>query len=282
MDYCFFVSDLHGHISRYKKLFNEIKENKPDILFIGGDILPSFGLSQEGEIDFINDYLVKNLLQLRFTLKEKYPRIFIILGNDDPRIEEHAIKKAEETGLWEYIHFRKIIYGNYNIFGYSYIPPTPFLLKDWEKYDVSVFVDPGCVHPTEGHRSVDPLEDITFTNIKKDLEKLKENCDMSNSVFLFHSPPYRTYLDRADLDDKMIDYVPLDIHVGSIAIKRFIEENQPYMTLHGHVHESSRLTGEWCQYIGKTFSCSAAYDGKELSVIKFYLQDLSTAERCII
>jgi len=33
--------------------------------------------------------------------------------------------------------------------------------------------------------------------------------------------------------------------VGSIAVRRFIEERQPLLTLHGHIHESARLTGDW-------------------------------------
>jgi len=35
------------------------------------------------------------------------------------------------------------------------VPPTPFLLKDWEKYDVSAYVDPGCVSPEEGYHRVE-------------------------------------------------------------------------------------------------------------------------------
>ena len=65
-------------------------------------------------------------------------------------------------------------------------------------------------------------------------------------------PPCDTLLDRAALDEKMIDYVPPDVHVGSIAIQRFIEERQPGLTLHGHVHESARLTGQWQQRFGRT------------------------------
>lgn len=282
MDLCFFVSDLHGSNFRYKKLFKEIIQHKPKVVFIGGDILPSIGSDMFNELDFINDYFAANLLKIKNELGKLYPRIFIIMGNDDPRIEEQQLIEVEKAGLWEYIHFRKVKYKDFNIYGYSYIPPTPFLFKDWEKYDVSVYVDPGCVHPTEGYRSVEPLEDISFTNISKDLEKLTEKEDLSKSIFLFHSPPYKTFLDRADLDGKMIDHVPFDVHVGSIAIQRFIEERQPFMTLHGHIHESSRLTGHWHQRINNTYTCSAAYDGHELALISFYLQDLSSARRCIL
>jgi len=40
---------------------------------------------------------------------------------------------------------------------------------------------------------------------------------------VLHSPPYDTGLDRAALDGRSVDHAPLDVHVGSIAIRRFIE-----------------------------------------------------------
>jgi len=52
----------------------------------------------------------------------------------------------------------------------------------------------------------------------------------------------------------------LDVHIGSIAIKRFIEDRQPYITLHGHVHESTALTANWKEYIGKTLAMNAAHN----------------------
>ena len=80
----------------------------------------------------------------------------------------------------------------------------------------------------------------------------------------------------------MIDYVPLDVHVGSIAMKEFIEERQPYLTMHGHIHEASDITGHWKQTIGKTQLFSAAYHKKELALISFDINDLQTAERKLL
>lgn len=279
MTHCFFVTDLHGHISRYKKLFGAIRAEKPAAVFIGGDILPTINVNEEYEGDFISDYLSSELQALKNDLTDEYPRIFLILGNDDPKIEEEKILELERQLLLEYIHFKKVEFEGYIVFGYSYIPPTPFMLKDWEKYDVSAFADPGCVHPDEGYRSVTPTEDIHFTNIQKDLDRLTKNEEMERAVFLFHSPPYKTMLDRAALDGQSIEHVPLDVHVGSIAIQRFIESYQPYFTLHGHIHESSSITGHWMQKTGSTISCSAAYDGKELALIRFALEDLSGMSR---
>jgi Icc-related predicted phosphoesterase len=80
----------------------------------------------------------------------------------------------------------------------------------------------------------------------------------------------------------MVDHAPLDVHVGSIAIRRFIEARQPLVTLHGHVHESARLTGSWQEKIGRTFCFSAAHDGPELAVVFFDPQDPSRAIRRLL
>ena len=104
-------------------------------------------------------------------------------------------------------------------------------------------------------------EEKGFPTIREDLEKLAGNDPLERAIFLFHSPPYQTRLDRAALDGRQVDGAPLDVHVGSIAIRRFIEERQPLITLHGHVHESARLTGSWQEMIGRTHCFSAAHDG---------------------
>jgi Icc-related predicted phosphoesterase len=180
----------------------------------------------------------------------------------------------------EYVHNKKVPFDSYRVFGYAYVPPSPFLLKDWEKYDVSRYVDPGSVSPEEGFRSMAVLEDeVRYSTIAKDLDRLAGDEDLSRAIFLFHSPPYKTKLDRAALDGKMIDHVPLDLHVGSIAIKRFIEKRQPMLSLHGHIHEAPRLTQTWKDRIGKTRVFSAAHDGPELALVRFNLENQEMATR---
>jgi len=150
------------------------------------------------------------------------------------------------------------------------VPPTPFTLKDWERYDVSHFVDPGAMAPEEGRLTAAVSEqEILDHTIQDDLEKLSDGDSLDRAIFLFHAPPYQTGLDRAALDDRSVEHVPLDIHVGSIAIQRFIRDRQPLVTLHGHVHESARLTGTWHEKIGRTYAFSAAHDGPELALVCF-------------
>jgi Icc-related predicted phosphoesterase len=281
---CFFVSDLHGNASRYLKLFKTIADEHPDAVFLGGDILPSATLKLSSldfqYNDFIKDYLFNKLSQLRKELGKHFPRIFLILGNDDSRFAEASIVAAAAQGLWDYAHNKKVQFGQYVVFGYSYVPPTPFILKDWEKFDVSRYVDPGSVPPEEGiHSFPDPEGSREHSTIKQDLKDLVGDVDLRKAIFLFHAPPYKTKLDRAALDGKKIDFVPLDVNVGSIAIQHFIKIRQPLLTLHGHIHESSRLTGSWRDRIGKTVMFSAAHDGPELALVRFDPENLKEATR---
>jgi uncharacterized protein len=280
---CFFVSDMHGKTDRYEKLFSALLDEKPDCLFMGGDLLPH-GFSYASDVDdFTLDYLQVGFLKLREKLGKEYPAVFLILGNDDPRVNEETFVEIEkEKQLWFYMHQRKVEFMGYQIYGYAMIPPSPFGLKDWEKYDISRFVDPGCVPPTEGVRSMEPDENPEFATIQKDLNKLADNNELSKSLFLFHTPPYQSKLDRAALDGKTVEYVPLDVHVGSIAVKQFIEERKPLLTMHGHIHESSRLTGQWKEKINSTLAFNGATDSKHLALIKFDTENMEAAERFLI
>lgn len=287
MAHCFFASDLHGHPDRYEKLFGRIAERRPDIVFLGGDLLPGFQGTlrsfDAGHTDFVNGFLAAGFEKLRAQLGPDYPAVFLILGNDDARIEEAAFLDAASTGLWTYAHNRSLLFRDYRILGYACIPPSPFLLKDWERYDVSRYVEPGSVSPEEGYRTVPVSPDeLRHTTIAKDLENLTHGQDLSKAVCLFHAPPYQTKLDRAGLDGRMIEHVPLDPHIGSVAVRRFIEERQPLVTLHGHVHESARLSGEWRDRIGRTYVFSAAHDGKELALVELDLENPEAAQRLLL
>jgi uncharacterized protein len=284
---CFFASDLHGHVERYAKLLAAVAAERPSAVFLGGDLLPpGFGLADAadpGRRDFINGYLAPAFVHSAAALGSESPAVFVILGNDDPRVEEASMLDAAARGVWRYVHGRRVDWAGFTVVGYACIPPTPFRLKDWERYDVSRFVDPGCSSPEEGWRTMPADElDVRYGTIKADLDRLTGGIDHARTIMLFHAPPYRTPLDRAALDGRTVELAPLDVHVGSIAIQRFIEAEQPLVTLHGHIHESARITGEWRTTIGRTHAFSAAHDGPELALVRFDPEDLGRATRELI
>lgn len=281
---CFFVTDLHGSRRRYQTLFTTVATERPEAVFVGGDLLPHPATVKHSIAPAVRDFHLPDLLegfrQLRAALDDHYPSVFLIMGNDDPKSIEPAFLEADQEGLWHYAHARKLTLDHHPVYGYACIPPSPFQLKDWELYDVSRFVDPGCVSPEEGFRTVEvESRSIRFTTIQQQLEDLRGSDNLATAIMLFHTPPHQTALDRAALDGKMVDHAPVDVHIGSIAVRRFIEKHQPLICLHGHVHESARLTGRWSDQIGRTFLYSAAHDGEELALVRFDTESPETATR---
>lgn len=280
-----FATDLHGRTRRYEKLATAITTERPSVVFLGGDLLPTMGLRTEeseesDDSDFLHSCMIPIFTSVRNALGSAYPKIFLVLGNDDPRWQEESFETFSVQGLWHYAHDRKLTVSSFPVYGYACVPPTPFLLKDWERYDVSRYVPPGCISPEEGRRSVAVEEGrVKWGTIQGELEALVGEDPLSKAVFLFHAPPYDTALDRAGLDGMTHEHVPLDLHVGSIAVRKFIEARQPLLTLHGHVHESSRLTGEWRIRIGRTVCINGAHDGPELALVRFNLESPWDATR---
>jgi Icc-related predicted phosphoesterase len=279
---CIFVSDIHGKIKLYEKLFQITKKEKPDAVFLGGDLLPKTFKIESDMDGFVNHNIFSKIRDIKYEINKEI-RFFIILGNDDPRMYEHIFEEADKKNLINYVHNKTIRFKGLYIVGYSCIPPTPFHLKDWEQYDISRYVDVGAISPEKGKRTVNvPSDKIKYVTIAEDLNELSKNLFMDKTIFLFHSPPYNSFLDRADLYGKMVDYAPLDVHVGSIAIQQFINKKQPFLTLHGHVHESARLTGYWKEKFRRTYSFTAAHDGPELALIRFDTNNLENASRELI
>ena len=72
------------------------------------------------------------------------------------------------------------------------------------------------------------------------------------TIFNLHCPPHGTMLDRApqltaDLKVVLDGGEPRIVSVGSTAVRTLIEEVQPVLSLHGHIHESKAIAK-----IGKT------------------------------
>ena len=280
---CLFASDLHGRVDRYDKLFRRAREERPDVVLLGGDLLPSLGSPSVPRDDFIEEVIGEAVHELERDLGPRAPTFLIILGNDDPLSQEDVLLEGARRGLWRYLHDRRVDLRSHTFVGYAHVPPSPFLHKDWERYDVSQFVDVGCVSPEEGYRSTPVSDrDLRYHTMARNIDRLAAGVDDATAVWLFHAPPYESKLDRAALDGVRYEHVPVDVHVGSIAIQRFVRERQPLVTLHGHVHESARLTGDWRDRLGRTHMFSAAHDGPELALVRFDLNDLDGATRELI
>jgi len=95
--------------------------------------------------------------------------------------------------------------------------------------------------------------EATETDLEAKLEGMfAQVADPSRLVLVAHAPPRDTDLDQApaiteDFRVKMELGAPQMAPVGSSAVRAFIEQHQPLLGLHGHVHESKGI-----QSIGRT------------------------------
>ncbi len=149
-------------------------------------------------------------------LFKKYKKdIFIMMGNDDFALNMGLLESAEKDGILKLLHMKAHKVGAGFIAGYTCINETPFMIKDWER---------------------------TEDEIAKDLKELAKKSDPKKTIYVFHAPPFGTNL----------DIIHSGAHVGSRAIREFIEKKQPPVTLHGHIHESADMSGNFFEKIGRT------------------------------
>jgi len=261
-----FTSDIHGSEVVFRKLLNAGKIYKVDAIVIGGDVagkrlvpcvevepgkfrVAGKTVGREGlklvldEIKASGDYyvevnekdykamteddklvqktfmeqMIKRLREWVALAEEKYSGtgipIYANLGNDDP---EYLFQVFREGDVLSSVEGTVVSMGGSEMISLGYVNPTP-----WRT-------------PREL-----PEEEL-YSRLKAYMSKVEEP---SKVILNLHAPPYGTKLDSAPLLDK--DLKPVvkggDLvmsHVGSRSVRRVLEEFQPLLGLHGHIHES--------------------------------------------
>ncbi|MFP3234141.1 MAG: metallophosphoesterase [Sulfolobaceae archaeon] len=261
-----FTSDIHGSDIVFKKFLNAGLQFKVDAFIIGGDLagkalyaivdlgngkyrIEEKEVGKEGLAQLIEEirkrgeyYTIvsekeyeemqynKDLVNQKFKeamesvvrgwmkiaeekLKGANIPIYVNLGNDDP---EYLFRVIEESDIMKKCEGEIIDIGGHEMISYGYVNPTP-----WKT-------------PREKD------ENSLYKDLKEMADKIK---DQSKAIYNLHAPPYNTHLDNAPLLDSNLKPVVkggeiVFTHVGSISVRRIIEEYQPLVGLHGHIHES--------------------------------------------
>jgi uncharacterized protein len=249
-----FASDLHGNADAYDALF----AMDADAIVLGGDLLP-YPLKRGGDwVDIQRDFVVKYLAQ-----KLDTRRCFWILGNDDweamlPLLEGHGTS----------IHGRATEFlDGLSIAGCSFVPVTPFGMKDFDRKDVEGWhpaqLPARCLLTRTGALEEVSLEEVLARGtIEAELERLAGLSDPARTVYVVHTPPFATKLDR------LRGITP----IGSRALRTFIDRRQPPLTLHGHVHESPGV-----DRLGSTVSVNPGDSMRRLRVKRIDLKDYSVS-----
>jgi len=139
--------------------------------------------------------------------------VFVMPGNDDPWSCDAVIEAARHVQACD---DRVVTVGEHEMISCGYANPTPW------------------------HTPRELDEDALYRRIKALADQLE---DPGTSIFNLHVPPYDSGLDTAnemnpDLTLRYVGGQPNPIPVGSTAVRQLIEEFQPLLALHGHIHES--------------------------------------------
>ncbi len=272
-----YASDIHGKEISYERLFENAVSLRVDALVLGGDLLPpprSLDTYSADQGSFIARVIRPLCEGIKRTSTIK---VYGILGNDDSSVCAHALLDMEDEGLFRYIHMRPQPLGDCIIGGYSFVPLTPFGIKDWEKFDTPDQVAPATRLPPfftceAGTTPVTFIRDIfPRGTIEQDLAAIAAESDASGTIYVFHSPPYGTALDIIYNGD----------HVGSRALRRFIQEVRPVLTLHGHIHESPSRSGKIFDRIGDTVCINPGASLETLSAVFLETENIEGSMRIL-
>lgn len=230
----FFTSDLHGQGALYEQLLAIGAAHRPQAILIGGDLGPhaagASGIRRQ------RVFLQGLLVEFARRLHDASPatRLMMMMGNDDWASNSDCLEQHHGS-LWFALHGRAVEIDGAVVAGSSFVPITPFAIKDWERWE-----DGGDEQPARldgwisrdgdavAHR-FDPA--ARAPTIAEALEALPLGSDASAVVLVTHSPPRDTNCDQIGAGQ----------HVGSRAIRAFVEHRQPRIVLSGHIHESPRI-----------------------------------------
>lgn len=265
------TADLHGNMTQYKKLFSQAKKLNVDAIFISGDLTPKDAerRTPQKQADFLNTELIPEIKKFK---QECNIEIFLILGNDDFKANEDILKTYDGK-LWNYVNEKVIKFNNYSIFGYTNVPVTPFQFKDWEKVDSENVLEETYRKPfiLEGVKSTKTnlsSKIINLQNRKDSIENdiLKGIKNKENLILLIHAPPFNTNL---DLDKNKQ-------HLGSIGVRKAIEKIQPILSIHGHIHETVYMSGNYVDKLGKTICVNPGnmFNEEKLAILEIDLPNL--------
>lgn len=274
-----YVTDLHGNYSKYKKICSLLDTYKPDIVINGGDMYPKNAGSREQlkleQKDFVNEYL-PNIFE---AFEDKKIYYLCMPGNDDFMMFDTLLE--HQCSNFKYVHniAQSIVsIGDYEFIGMNMVPDYPFGLKDrclkddfYFKFVPQRMAKP-IISKIDGSEEFMEFEDVdiwfSFCSTNKPIDSLlktlPEPKDIHKTIYVIHCPPARCKLDVC-ADGR---------EVGSRSIYDFILLHQPLLTLHGHIHESPRMTNTWKHKIGSTIAVQPG----QLKELTYVTVDLDTMD----
>ncbi len=264
-----YASDLHGNVAHYQELLALAIRSQAEAIVVGGDLFPHEPRVAEA-ISTQRRFLEAQLRPLLAAFRAEYPTVAVLLlaGNDDWAAAIAGLADLEHDGLAFALHGQVCRLGTTAIAGYACVPPTPFSIKDFERPDSgsqrAASFGKAYTSEVEGIRSLSEVEFMQRPTIAAELALLAQQSNPQHTIYVCHTPPANTPLDQ----------MRGERHVGSPALRTFIETHAPPLTLHGHIHEAPLLSGHYACRIGPTWCINAGRDGQRLHAITVDTTDI--------
>lgn len=264
-----FTSDIHGREPLYEQLELLLARERPELLILGGDMQPDGSPDDpaRSQASWIRGSCLPRLRRWLATWPKL--RIASVLGNHDWRFAGAVLDAACDGQRLILLDLNRVYdLGGVRFVGFPYTPPTPWHVKDYERLDM-----PGDPLPVEGglvgcgtDGSFEMLDNRACFERRPPLSAELNGWRGPGAPWFFvaHAPPYDTRLDRLP---------GIDHPVGSRAIRTFIEAHAPACGLHGHIHESPQVTGDYMDRIGATLCVNPGQNQDTLHAVLFELSD---------
>jgi Icc-related predicted phosphoesterase len=313
------ATDLHGNPRLYELLLRIADAWKISSVFLAGDLSPALlepadagSEGIEAMIESQREFFERVFCPLfeMFLVDHRRTHVYAITGNDDRRANEGLLFEFGNavpnfhflndrlTSLHDAQQIRTFFPGevpDLAVAGYPYVPPGAGLLLDWVKAEDRVGLLPPGMDPCMSieQSGIRTASQPPTTTIEEDLADFGAHVerhgvgsgdayDPSRTIHLFHSPPYNTPLDHVAPQGRY-DYLGLPDHVGSTAIRAFIERNQPPLVICGHCHEAVVL-GNYKADIGRSRCINPGSQTHidVLSVVQFNAYDTTEMKQFFI
>ncbi|MGC9962048.1 MAG: metallophosphoesterase [Acidimicrobiales bacterium] len=264
----FFATDIHGSEVCWRKFLNSAAFYKADLVVLGGDVTGKimvpivnhgtyWQVVLSGETHQLQTEEELENLERQIRNRGYYPtRVdpdeLAALNEEDGSIDRRFTAEMISTlDRWLDMADGKlrggeipciVNGGNDDTFDIDAVveasPCVTFAEGKLVDLDGFSLVSMGYTNPTPW----DTFREAPEEDLRKRIDDVVSQVpDMGKAIFNFHAPPYGTGLDDAPALDENLRPMHGGVvmkAVGSTAVRDAIVENQPMLSIHGHIHES--------------------------------------------
>jgi Icc-related predicted phosphoesterase len=302
---CYLCSDLHAANRAYRKLLNAVKANvyQAQVVLIAGDltgkaIVPILAQGNgRYETTFLGQTLSASTEAERQQIETRiadigyYPytttpeEVDALDANSEQRKALFQRLMVQRVAEWVQLAEERIgksgvqfymMPGNDDEFAIDaaiaqsqfVINPVGKVLQLDRDHELISF---DHANPTPWHTPREWSEDDYYQRI---LTAAREVKDVQRAVFMIHVPPYDSGLDTApELDKELRPKVTmgdvLRVPVGSTGVRQALQELNPLVSVHGHVHEAPGKSK-----VGRTICMNAGSEASQ-GILRGFVFDLA-------